>query len=144
MRPSMSDPYTGPIPKPTPESIPFWQGTLRGELLLQRCDDCATAYFYPRPVCPACLSAAVSWFAASGRGKLYSFVINHRAPRKFPVAAPYVVGLVALDEGPRLMSRIVEVEADPGALRCDMRLEVVFERISEEIALPHFRPTKAS
>jgi uncharacterized OB-fold protein len=134
------DPYTGPIPKPTPESQPFWQGALRGELLLQRCDDCATVYFYPRAACPGCLSPAVQWFAASGRGTLYSFVINHRAPRKFPVTPPYVVGLVALAEGPRLMSRIVDVEPDPRTLRCDMSLEVVFEHISADIALPHFRP----
>jgi uncharacterized OB-fold protein len=138
----MTDSYSGPIPKPTPESLPFWQGTLRGELLLQRCQDCSTVFFYPRAACPDCLSAALRWEAASGRGTLYSFVINHRAPRKFPVAPPYVVGLVALDEGPRLMARIVEVEADPRALRCDMPVEVVFEWISEGIALPHFRPRR--
>ncbi len=138
----MTDPYAGPIPKATPESLPFWPAAARGELLLQRCDACATTYFYPRSFCPACLSAAVRWITASGFGKLYSFVINQRAPRKFPVAGPYVVGLVELVEGPRMMSRIVDVAADPRALRCDMPVEVVFERLSDEIALPHFRPRR--
>jgi len=140
----MSAPYTGPIPKPTPESLPFWQGALRGELLLQRCDDCSTIFFYPRAACPSCLSASLRWVPASGRGTLYSFVVNHRAPRKFPVAPPFVVGLVQLEEGPRLMARIVEVAPDPQSLRCDTPVEVVFERISEEIALPHFRPRVAA
>lgn len=138
----MSDPYAGPIPKPTPESRPFWEATTRGELLLQRCDDCSSAFFYPRSHCPHCLSPALHWFAGSGRGTLYSFVVHHRAPRKYPVAPPYVVGLVALEEGPRLMSRIVDVAPDPRQLRCDMPLEVVFEPISEDIALPHFRPRR--
>ena len=65
-------------PKPTPETQHFWDGTQAGELRLQRCDVCANVYFPPRPFCPACASRSVSVFRASGKGKLYSYVINHR------------------------------------------------------------------
>jgi hypothetical protein len=97
-------------------------------------------YFYPRPLCPACLSRRVRWVDASGRGRLHTFVINHRPPRGFPVAAPFVIGIVELEEGPRMMSHIVGVTPDPAALRCDMPLEVVFEDLTAEITLPKFRP----
>ena len=65
-------------PKPTPETQHFWDGTQAGELRLQRCDACANVYFPPRPFCPACASRKVSVFKASGKGKLYSYVIHHR------------------------------------------------------------------
>ena len=67
-----------PVPVPTPETQPFWDGCAAGELRIQRCADCTTAFFYPRPVCPACGSVNVEWFTASGRATLYSYVINHR------------------------------------------------------------------
>ena len=68
-------------PKPTPETRHFWDGTQAGELRLQRCDACSNVYFPPRPFCPSCASRRVSVFKASGKGKLYSYVINHRPPR---------------------------------------------------------------
>jgi hypothetical protein len=71
---------------------------------------------------------------------LHTFVINDRPPRNYPVPAPIVIGMVELEEGPRLMSHIVGVAADPAVLRCDMPLEVVFEDITDEITLPKFQP----
>jgi hypothetical protein len=136
----MANTYTGPIPKPTPESKPFWEAAKRRELHIQHCGDCGKHYFYPRPLCPHCLSRNVEWVRVSGRGKLHTFVINHRPPRNFPVSGPYVIGIVELDEGARLMSNIVGVEPDPQHVRCDMPVEVVFEDITEEITLPKFKP----
>ena len=75
-------------PKPTPETQHFWDGTQAGELRLQRCDACANVYFPPRPFCPACASRKVSVFKASGKGKLYSYVINHR-PAAIGFTPPY-------------------------------------------------------
>jgi uncharacterized OB-fold protein len=138
------DPYSGPIPRPTPETRPFWDAAKQHRLVIQACDDCGTRYFYPRPLCPACLSRAVRWIDASGRGRLHTFVINHRPPRGYPVPAPFVIGIVELEEGPRMMSQIVGVEPDPAALRCDLPLEVVFEDITAEITLPKFRPRAAA
>jgi uncharacterized OB-fold protein len=136
--------YTGPIPKPTPETRPYWEAAKQRRLLFQACDDCGARYFYPRPLCPGCLSRAVRWVEASGRARLHTFVINHRPPRHYPVAGPFVIGMVELEEGPRMMSHIVEVAADPQALRCDMPLEVVFEDITPEITLAKFRPRAAA
>lgn len=136
----MADTYTGPIPKPTPESLPFWQAAKQHRLLIQRCQDCGHRYFYPRPLCPECLSRRVEWMETTGKGSLHTFVINHLPPRNFPVQTAYVVGIVELDEGPRMLSHIVGVEADPASLRCDMLLEVTFEDITDDITLPKFRP----
>ena len=129
-----------PLPAPTPETRHFWDGTLEGELRLQRCDACAHVYFPPRPFCPACSSRDVTIFAASGRGTLHSYVINHRAAPNSGFEAPYAIAIVALDEGPRMLTNLVSVDQTPEALILDMPVEVTFERLSEEIALPLFRP----
>lgn len=139
----MPEPYTGPTPKPTPETAPYWEAAKRGVLLLQRCRACEQHYFYPRPLCPHCLSRDVEWVEVSGRGVLHTFVVNHRPARGFPAKGPYVIGIVELEEGPKMMSNIVGVEPDPAKLRCDMPLEVVFEEITEAITLPKFRPLEA-
>ena len=103
-----------PVPVPTPETQPFWDGCAAGELRIQRCADCGRPYFYPRPVCPACGSRDVEWFTASGRATLYSYVINHRPAPGFEDDAPYAIAVVELDEGPRMMTSIVGLPATPG------------------------------
>lgn len=126
------------LPTPTPETRHYWEGAREGELRLQRCDACRKAYFPPRPFCPDCGSREVSVFRASGRGKLHSYVINHmKAPGFEP---PYAVAVVELEEGPRLMSNILDCPATPEALQLDMDLEVTFEKVTDEITLPQFRP----
>jgi uncharacterized OB-fold protein len=127
-----------PEPHPTPETAHFWEGTAAGELRLQRCRACDSAYFPPQPFCPLCASDDVEVFAASGNGTLQSYVINHRAAPGF--TAPYVLAVVELDEGPRLLTNLVEVEPDPAALPLDLRVEVVFETVGDT-ALPVFRPS---
>jgi uncharacterized protein len=139
----MADAYTGPLPKPTPETQPFWDAVRRRQLLIQRCTACDRHYFYPRPLCPHCLSRDVEWVAASGRGRLHTFVINHRPPRNFPLPAPCIVAIVELEEGPRLMTNLVGVDPDPQQLRCDMAVEVVFDDVTADITLPRFRPVAA-
>jgi hypothetical protein len=129
-----------PLPQPTPETEHFWQGTRKGELRLQRCEECENVYFPPRPFCPACASRRVSVFAASGRATLHSYVINHRASPDSGFEAPYAIAVVLLQEGPRMLSNIVDTPQTPEALVLDMPLEVVFERFSEDISLPLFRP----
>jgi uncharacterized OB-fold protein len=127
-------------PKPTPETRDFWDGTRAGELRLQRCETCAKTYFPPRPFCPACGSREVLPFKASGKGKLYSYVIHHRPAPGF--TPPYSIAVVELDEGPRMMTNIVDCPQTPEALELDMRLEVKFEKLDEQITLPLFRPSK--
>jgi uncharacterized OB-fold protein len=129
-----------PLPQPTPETQTFWDGTRAGELRLQRCDDCRKIYFPPRPFCPACASRAVSTFAASGRGTLHSYVINHRSAPDSGFEPPYSIAVVELEEGPRMLTNIVEVDQTPEALVLDMPVEAVFEPMNEQITLPLFRP----
>jgi uncharacterized OB-fold protein len=127
-----------PLPAITPETRHFWEGTRAGELRLQRCAACSHVYFPPRPFCPQCASPEVGVFRASGRATLYSYVIHHRAAPGF--VPPYSIAVVQLEEGPRMMTNIVEVEQTPEALQLDMPLEVVFQRMTDEISLPLFRP----
>jgi hypothetical protein len=127
-------------PKPTPETQHFWDGTQAGELRLQRCDACANVYFPPRPFCPACASRKVSVLTASGKGKLYSYIIHHRPAPGF--TPPYSIAVVELDEGPRMMTNIVDCPQTPEALELDMKLEVRFEKLDDKITLPLFRPAK--
>ena len=127
-------------PVPTPETQHFWEGTRKGELRLQRCSDCANAYFPPRPFCPGCGSRKVSVFAASGKAMLYSYVIHHRPVPGF--TPPYAIAVVTLDEGPRMMTNVLECPQTPEALQLDMRLEVTFEKLDDQITLPQFRPAK--
>ena len=127
-----------PLPVPTPETLHFWEGTRAGELRLQRCDECHHIYFPPRPFCPKCASRKVSILKASGRAILYSYVINHRPAPGFE--APYAIAIVQLAEGPRMMTNIVGCPQTPEALQLDMPLEVVFEKQTETITLPLFKP----
>jgi uncharacterized protein len=128
-----------PVPEPTPDTRPFWDGCARGQLMLQRCRACGKPYFYPRAVCPACGSTDVEWFAASGRATLYSYVINYRPAPGFEADAPYAIAVVELAEGPRLMTNIVGVPNTPEDLVLDMALEVTFEPRGD-ISLPVFAP----
>jgi uncharacterized OB-fold protein len=102
-------------------------------------------FFYPRPFCPRCHSGKVTWIQASGRGTLYSFAVAYQAFQPgFTVPTPHVLALIELEEGPRLLSNLIDVEPDPGALRCGMPVEVVFERLTEDVTLPLFRLARSA
>ena len=133
-----------PLPEATPETQEFWAGAKRGELRIQRCRACTRAYFYPRPFCPNCSSKDVEWFTASGKGELYSYVINHRAAHGFKDWTPYVIAIVQLAEGPRMMSNVVGIEPLPENLPVGLPLEVTWEKQSDDITLPLFRPAGAA
>lgn len=127
-----------PLPRPTPETQHFWDGARAGELRLQRCRACERAYFPPRPFCPHCGSGDVAVFRASGRATLYSYVIHHRPMPGF--TPPYAIAVVALEEGPRMMTNLVDVAQTPEALVLDMPLEVAFQKQDDAISLPVFKP----
>ena len=131
--------YRKPLPRIDEESRGFWEALARHELYFQRCRDCGTKRFYPRAVCPICLSSATEWVRASGRGTVYTFTVTHQnqAPG-YRDALPYVLAVVELAEGVRLMTNVVECA--PDAVRVGMPVEVVFEDVTPEITLPKFRP----
>lgn len=124
-----------------PESQPFWDGAAERKLRIQSCDACDEFYFPPAPLCPKCSSRNTRWRDISGRASLYSYSIT---PTPFPQwnrKGPMVVALVQLEEGPRLISTLVECDADPATLRIDMRLEAVWVPFGDQPNMLCFRPT---
>ena len=132
-------PYRKPLPRVDEESRGWWEALARHELWFQRCRDCGTARLYPRALCTSCLSSATEWVRATGRGTVYTFTVTHQnqAPG-FREELPYVLAIVQLDEGPKLMTNVVGCA--PDAVRIGMPVEVVFEDVTPEITLPKFRP----
>lgn len=97
----------------TEVSSPFWEAAARGELVLQRCDSCQGFVWYPRAVCPHCGSLSLTWTAASRYGTVYAVSVHQRPARpELADAAPYPVVLVDLDDGVRMMARMVGIPAD--------------------------------
>ncbi|HVW90543.1 MAG TPA: Zn-ribbon domain-containing OB-fold protein [Gaiellaceae bacterium] len=117
---------------------PYWDAAAEGRMVIQHCDACDGAIFPPRPLCPACWSDSVSWREVSGRARVESFSVVHRAPNEtFAADVPYVVALVLLDEGPRMMTNIVG--CDPDDVAIDMRVRAVYTQY-DGFVLPQFEP----
>jgi len=129
-----------PAPPVNPETQEFWAATAAGRLLLKRCLDCGSVIWYPRAICPDCSSLRTEWFAASGRGRVYSYTVNHRGEGAYQGSAPFVLAYVELDEGPRVMTNVVE--ADAADLAVGLPVDVVFHDTGDGSALPRFRPRK--
>jgi uncharacterized OB-fold protein len=122
------------------EHAPWWEAAKEQRLLVRRCRGCGKAHLYPRPFCPACWSADVEWEQASGRGRLYTWSVVHaNGLPPFSTRLPYVAALVDLEEGPRMMTNVVQ--CDPDRLTCDQPLEVVWEQ-EQDLVLPRFRPSQ--
>ena len=133
--------YRGALPQPTPETQPYWDGAKQHKLVLPYCAACQAHFFYPRPFCPKCHEWGVEWREVSGKGKLHTFVINHRGPPGFEEKAPYVIGVIELAEGPRMMGNLLmDEEPTPENVQVDMDVEVVFDDVTDEITLPQWRP----
>ena len=127
------------LPRPTPESAPFWQGCCDHKLLLQFCTSCGTYQFYPRVICANCMSEQIEWRAASGRGTVETYTRVTRAiSEAYAADVPYVIALITLAEGPRMMSNVIGCDVE--SVKCGLAVEVVFERWSAEITMPKFRP----
>lgn len=133
--------YAKPLPTPDPVTKPFWDSLKAGAIQLQRCGPCDTVIFYPRPLCPSCLSDELTWTPVSGRGVVHAFAIPHRHPNPaFGSTAPYVVALVELEEGARMLSNLIDVEPTPEAVKVGMPVEIVYDAVTDEVTLPKFRP----
>ena len=128
-----------PVPVPTPTTQPYWDGTARQELLIQRCVTTGKTFTYPRRYSPFAVGGEVEWVKACGRGRLYSFVINHLPGPGYQDEVPYVIAIVELEEGPRVLANLVDVEPEPQALTIGMPLEAVFEPRGDQTII-QFRP----
>ena len=117
----------------------FWEAANAGRLEIQKCTECGKHIFYPRIACPHCSSDKIAWVNASGKGTVYSYtVVENNAPSAFVQDIPYVVAVVKLAEGVQMLSNIVG--CPPEQVKCDMPVEVTFERLDDEFTLPKFRP----
>ncbi len=135
----MAGDYEKALPCPSPDSLPFWEGAKAHRLLIQKCDSCDTHRHPPSTICPGCGSRDFAWIEASGKGRVFSFVTYHRLYHKgWKAEMPYVVAVVELEEGTRILSNIVGIAADE--VVCDMAVEVAFDDVTEEVTLPKFRP----
>jgi len=132
--------YDKPLPVIDPGTETFWAEARAHRLTIPRCLDCGRYHFYPRSLCPHCHSERLEWTAVSGRGTVYSFTVARKpAGPAFAPDLPYVIALIDLDEGPRMMTSLVVADVD--AVRIGDRVAVAFDDVTPEITLPRFRPS---
>jgi uncharacterized OB-fold protein/acyl dehydratase len=124
-----------PRPAIGPDTRFFWDGTRAGELRIQRCGTCGALRHPPGPMCPSCHSVARDHVKAAGRGAVYSYVVHHHppVPGREP---PFVVGLIELEEGVRMVGNVVG--CPPAAVHIGMPVHVTFERIDDDLTLPQW------
>jgi uncharacterized protein len=126
-----------PAPGTTVETRYFWDETARGRLMLRRCRGCNSVIWYPRAICPECSSNDTEWFSASGRGRVYSYTVNHLGEGDYAGIQPYVLAYVELDEGPRILTNIVGADAQSASVGAPVCLVLV--DTGQGSALPRFQ-----
>ena len=130
-----------PLPRIGPDTAPFWAAARTGKLRLPGCASCGRVHWPAGPICPFCLSDAIAWRDASGRGTVSTFTVIHKAWfAAFAEEVPYNVVQVELEEGPRIITNLVDVP--PGGLTIGLAVEVVFDAVTPEVTLPRFRPQR--
>ena len=133
--------YAKPLPKIDERTKPHWEGNVVRELRVQRCDDCGTMRFPASRWCANCLSENTSWQKVSGKGKVWSWCVFHRAYFKgFESDVPYAVALVELDEGPKMYSNLVGIPRDQ--IKIGMRVRAVFDKVTNDVTLVKFEEDK--
>lgn len=124
-----------PVPEPSIDSKPYWDGLKERRLLLQQCGNCGLVRHYPRPMCDACHSLEVRWIESSRQGRLYAWTeVHHPFVPGFRDEIPYVMATVELEEGVRLQCQMLDAEAD--RLRLDLPVEIVFREVQHDLVLP--------
>jgi uncharacterized protein len=126
-----------PAPQIMPEAAVFWSATAENRLVLQRCNRCGTVVWYPRGVCGSCLSPALEWFEASGRGVVYSYTVNRRGDGPYRDVGPFVLAYVELEEGPRILTNMEYADGDEPEI--GMPVVAVFDPTGEGSSLVRFR-----
>jgi uncharacterized protein len=117
----------------------FWEATRARELLLPWCTECERAMWYPREVCPACFGSAIEWRQAAGSGVVYASTVHHLpGPGRAESDVPYVVALIELPEGVRMMSNVVNLPPDDVFVGMDVK--VTWKALSDGRNLPQFEP----
>lgn len=129
------------LPTPSPTSEPYWKAAKNHEFIIQRCSRCKKYVFYPRSLCPYCLSHDVKWVKGSGKGTVYSWTAVYRATDpNFNEPVPYIYAIVELAEGPHMATNIVKCK--PEQCKIGMPVEVAFHDVTPEVTLVKFQPAK--
>ena len=131
-----------PVVSPAPDGEQFWAAAREHRLELPHCEDCDSAFFHPRVICPRCGSRAIRWVRSDGRGILYSFCVQYRSAIPGLTSSPFVTALVDLDDGPRMMGFLVGVPDDPEQIRCGTRVQVGFADLEDGQTVLTFRPAE--
>jgi uncharacterized OB-fold protein len=132
--------YDRPLPDVNITSKPFWDAAKKHELMAYKCQNCGTHY-YPLTTCMHCDNPKMEWVKVSGKGKIYTFLVYDIAYNpQWEKYIPYNVSWIQLDEGPIMMSNVIDCPNDKLAI--DMPVEVAFNDINDQISLPMFKPTK--
>jgi len=135
----VSDKYQKPLPYISEVSRPYWDAAKRHGLVIQRCQGCGHYHYPAGDTCPRCLSDRLVWVKVSGWGTIYSWIVFHQVYHQaFASEVPYVVVVVELEEGVRLVTNLVDCKTED--IEIGMPVEVVFDDVTEEITLPKFRP----
>ncbi len=131
--------YKKPLPSPDSDTKDFWEGAKRHELLLQKCSACGSYRFPPSPMCPNCFSMDFKWEKVSGKGEVYTFTIVRVAVRpEWASDVPYVLATIKLDEGVRMVSKVVGCK--PEDVKIVMKVQLVFDDVTEQFTIPDFKP----
>ena len=134
------DPIARPAPTVSRDAAFFWEGAKQSELRIQSCNACGELHHPPRPMCNACLATDMGYQVMSGRGTVYSWIKPVHPPLPM-FDEGFIVTLVDLEEGPRLMSNLCEIEFED--VRKGMAVEVFFVPAQDGFMLPQFRPVRA-
>jgi uncharacterized protein len=131
------------VPTVSPDTEFFWNGLRDRKLLIQRCIGCQTLRQPARPMCPSCTSLEWDTVESSGRGTVYSYVMPQHPPMPL-MEYPYIVALIELDEGLRLVSNLCEIAPDD--VEVGMAVEVFYETFDtldgKDLVLHQFRPAR--
>lgn len=131
-----------PSPIVNADSKVYWDGAREDRLMIRRCKNCGEKHFLPRHLCPSCWSEDLEWIQSSGRGIVHSYTVIRRTPMEaFRSRIPYIVALIDLEEGPRMMANVIgetALETKIGDL-----VEVCFEDRQDGAKVPQFRRLKA-
>lgn len=130
-------PSNRPLPVRDADTLPFWNAARAHRLDIQRCGACGRTNFYPRAICPHCHADELDWVTSAGTGTIHSYTVARRpAGPAFARLVPYVIVLVDLDEGVRMLSNLITTDTE--SVRIGDRVRVVFEDQSDEVSLPMF------
>ncbi len=131
-------PWTRPLPDPDGESRLYFEACARGELLIQECPECQNRQHYPRAWCTAC-GATPEWLTTQGAGTIHTFtIVRQHREKPFDRELPYVVAMIELSEGPKLMGNVTD--CDPSDVHIGMPVEVYMVQAAADVAVPFWRP----